>query len=351
MVQIDAISTLVMSTLLKDGVRRSQSLLADAQKEFSTGRHADMGLALGERTGRDLLWRAQLDELRSLSDHNKLSGNRLDLVQSTLNSVRDVANTFLQTLTGTRNSADGQVTAKLAASSALALARRTPQHQLQRSGPVRRHQHRWVSAVTEYEATPASAAQSSVAGAFFTAFGLAQSDPGVAAITGPDMQAFLDADFAALFQPAQWQADWSSASNTNMTVRIDTGLTIEAGSNANLAAFRQLAEAFTMVLDLGTGQLNQNAFEAITDAAIKLAGEGILGVGFEQARLGIAESEITAANERIGLRMTTITGGISAIEDVDKYEAALRVTTLQTQLEASYTLTGRIGRLSILNYI
>jgi flagellar hook-associated protein 3 FlgL len=348
--QIDAISTLVMSSLLKDGVRRSQSLLATAQKEFSTGRHADMGLALGQRTGRDLLWRAQLDELKSLSDHNKLAGNRLDLVQSTLNSVRDVANTFLQTLTGTRNAADGQVTAKLAASSALrsltALLNTSYNGQALFGGI-----NTDGSPLAEYETTPASSAQDATATEFFAAFGLAQSDPGVATITGPDMQAFLDGQFDTLFQPAQWQADWSSASNTNMKVRIDTGLTIEAGSNANLAAFRQLAEAFTMVLDLGTGQLNQNAFETITDRAIKLAGEGILGVGFEQARLGIAESEITSANERIALRMTTITGGISAIEDVDKYEAALRVTALQTQLEASYTLTGRIGRLSILNYI
>ena len=348
--QIDAISTLVMSTLLKDGVRRSQSLLAYAQKEFSTGRHADMGLALGAGTGRDLLWRAQLNELQSLSDHNKLSGNRLDLVQSTLNSVRDVANTFLQTLTGTRNSADGQVTAKLAASSALrsltALLNTSYNGQALFGGI-----NTDASPLAEYEASPASAAQNATAGTFFAIFGIAQSDPGVAAITGPDMRAFLDGQFNALFQPAPWQAGWSSASGSNMTVRIDTGLTIEAGSNANLAAFRQLAEAFTMVLDLGTGQLNQNAFEAITDAAIKLAGEGILGVGFEQARLGIAESEITTANDRIGLRMTTITGGLGALEDVDKYEAALRVTTLQTQLEASYTLTGRIGRLSILNYI
>lgn len=350
MMQIDAISTLVMSTLLKDGVRRSQSLLADAQKEFSTGRHADMGLALGAGTGRDLLWRAKLDELRSLSDHNKLSGNRLDLVQSTLNSVRDVANTFLQTLTGTRNAADGQVTAKQAASSALrsltALLNTSYNGQALFGGI-----NTDVSPLAEYEVTPASTAQNATATEFFAAFGLAQSDPGVVAITGPDMQAFLDGQFDALFQPAQWQADWSSASNSNMTVRIDTGLTITAGSNANLAAFRQLAQAFTMVLDLGTSQLNHNAFEAITDAAIKLAGEGILGVGFEQARLGIAESEITTANERIGLRMTTITGGLGAMEDVDKYEAALRVTSLQTQLEASYTLTGRIGRLSILNYI
>ncbi len=348
--QIDTISTLMMSTLLKNSMRRSQIQLSDAQKEFSTGRHADMGLALGERTGRDLMWRAQLMELQSLSDGNKLAGNRLDLVQSTLNSIRDVANTFLQTLTGARNAADGQAAAKAAASSAL----RSLTSMLNTSyngqsvfGGINSDR----APLAEYKSTPPGNAATSVANEFFAAFGVNQQDPGVASITGPGMQNFLENEFSALFQPAQWQTDWSAASSTTMSARIDTGLVIGAGSNANIDAFRQLAEALTMVLDLGTGQLNQNAFEVITDRAIKLTGQGVLGVGFEQARLGIAEAEITSATERIALRMTIITGDIGAIENIDKYEAAMRVNTLQTQLEASYTLTGRISRLSILNYI
>lgn len=348
--QIDAISTHVMSMLLQSSVRRSQNLMAVAQQEFATGRHADMGLALGETTGRDLMWRAQLSELTSISDGNKLAGSRLEAVQSTLNAIRDVANTFLQTLTGTRNADGGQVTARQAASSALRSLTsllNTSYNGQALFGGIAGGQ----SPVADYETTPPSAARTTVANEFFATFGVANDDPNVVAITGPDMQNFLDNQFDALFQPASWQSEWSTASSTNVKSRIDSGLIVEAGSNANLAAFRQLAEAFTMVLDLGTGELNQNAFEAITGKAIELAGAGILGIGFEQARLGIVESEITTATERISLRMTTITGAIGAIEDVDKYEAAMRVNALQTQLEASYTLTGRLGRLSILNFI
>lgn len=348
--QIDAISTLSMNTMLKASIRRSQNLMATAQQEFTTGRHADMGLALGSQTGRDLLWRAQLSELQTITDSNKLAGNRLDAVQATLNAIRDVANTFLQTLTGTRNADGGQVTARQAASSALRSLTsllNTSYNGQALFGGIAGGQ----SPVAEYETQPPSAARTTVANEFFSAFGVANDDPNVVAITAPDMQNFLDNTFDALFQPAAWQSEWSTASSTNVKSRIDSGLTVEAGSNANVAAFRQLAQAFTMVLDLGTGELNQNSFEAITETAIKLAGQGILGIGFEQARLGIVESEITTATERISLRMTTITSAIGAIEETDKYEAAMRVTTLQTQLEASYTLTGRLGRLTILNYI
>lgn len=345
--QIDAISTLVMSNMLKDQIRRSQNDLTTAQREFATGRHADMGLALGARTGRDLMWRAQLTELQALRDGNTLAGNRLDLVQSTLNSVRDVANVFVQTLTGARDAAGGQTTAKAAAAAALASLTsllNTSYNGQALFGGINSD----VKPIADYDT---GQAKTSVDAAFFAAFGITQSDPAVSTIGAAGMQAFLDAQFAALFQPAQWQSDWSQASGTNVTTRIDTGLVISTGTNANLEAFRNLAQAFTMVLDLGTDRLNGNAFEVIADKALKLAGQGVLGIGFEQARLGIAESEITAATGRITLRMTTITGGIGALEDADKYEAAMRVNALQSQLEASYTLTGRISRLSILNYV
>lgn len=348
--QIDAISTLVQQTMLRDSIRRSQALLATAQREFSTGRHADLGLAAGEAIGRDLTWRAQLGELQSLSDGNKLSGNRLDLVQSTLGQIRDVANNFLQTLTGSRNAENGQATAKQVASAAmrsLISMLNTSYNGQALFGGINSS----AQPVLEYEVSPASAAQAMAESEFFASFGMTPDDPGVVGIARADMEAFLDTQYPVLFDVAQWQSSWSQAADHNVTTRIDTALVIESGTNANIEPFRQLAQAFSMVLSLGTGKLNAQTFEAIADRAISLAGQGIAGIGFEQARLGIAEAEITAATERIALRMTTITGGLGVLEDVDKYEAAMRVNSLQSQLEASYTLTGRLSRLTLLNYI
>ncbi len=45
------------------------------------------------------------------------------------------------------------------------------------------------------------------------------------------------------------------------------------------------------------------------------------------------------------------TEAIGAMESVDPYEAATRVNILMTQLESSYAVTGRISRMSLLNYI
>jgi flagellar hook-associated protein 3 FlgL len=46
-----------------------------------------------------------------------------------------------------------------------------------------------------------------------------------------------------------------------------------------------------------------------------------------------------------------INSQIDNLEQVDPFEAATRVTTLMTQLETAYSLTARVQRLTILNYL
>ena len=348
--QIDGVSTLVMSNLLKDTIHRTQRDLTESQVEYSTGRHADVGLALGAVTGRDLTMRAQLTELQSLTSGNELAGTRLELAQSTLSAIRDAADTFLQTLTGARGASDGQATAKAAAEAALATLTgllNTTFGGNYLFGGIASDQ----KPIADYPGSPAGAAKASVDAAFFAAFGMQQSSPGVSGIPASSMQSFLDNQFAAMFEPPQWQADWSQASDTTRMTRIDTGQRVDSGLSANAAPYRTLVQAFTMVLDLGEGQLNAMAFQTVVDQAMTLAGNGILGIGNEQARLGISQNQITAASDRIALRLKALTGDSQTVEGVDPYEAATRTNTLQTQLEASYTLTGRISKLSILNYI
>jgi flagellar hook-associated protein 3 FlgL len=133
--------------------------------------------------------------------------------------------------------------------------------------------------------------------------------------------------------------------------RIDTERLVEASISANAAPFRILAKAFTMVLDTGAGELNQQAFEAVIDTAIAAAGTAIAGIGAEQSRLGLAEQAIGEAQDSIARRLQLLSNDIRASEAVDPYEATARINVLMTQLETSYSLTGRIGRLSLLNFL
>jgi flagellar hook-associated protein 3 FlgL len=341
------ISTLNIAYLLRDSITRSQLDLSKAQTELVSGRHADVGLTLGSGTGRDLLWRVEIGAMQQLADTNKLASVRADVSQSAMDAIRDLAGKFLATITGARNADHGQELAKTAARSALdqltGLLNTAHDGQYLFGGT-----NTGTAPLADYAASPA---KTSVDAAFAAAFGMSQDDPAVVNITAAGMAAFLDTQFAALFDPAGWSANWSSAADRPLMTRIDGNQRVQASTNANGEPFRQLAQALAMVAELGAPGLNQSAFETIVDKALSLTSGAIAGVGAEQSRLGLAQNDISAANERLGRRLGAVMATVRNVESVDNYEAATRVNALMTQLETSYTLTGRISRLSLLNYI
>ena len=139
------------------------------------------------------------------------------------------------------------------------------------------------------------------------------------------MQTFLDGPFAGLFDPAAWSGTWSGASDQNVRSRISTSELIETSVNANDAAFRKLASAYTMVADLGTDKLNQNAFQAVVDTAMRAVSEAVQGITELQARLGTAQERVKNANDRMSIQIDIMTNHIGVLEGVDPYEASNRV--------------------------
>jgi flagellar hook-associated protein 3 FlgL len=343
----EGISTLNMSMLLRSAMMSVQARLASAQVEVSTGRYFDIGLTLGSKVNSDIRWRGQLDELQHLIDGGKFAANRAELTQTALDSIAKIASSFMNTLTGARGSAGGQTVAKDAAQGSLDaltdLLNTTYDGQYLFGGV-----NSQSAPLACYDGSPAKAALDV---AFLAAFGFAQTDPQVAGISGAAMAGFLGGPYHALFEPPGWQASWSQAADQGVKTRIGSELMTDVSVSANASGFRKLAEALTMVMDLGEGNLSQPAFEEVVDAALSLAGMAQLETGAEQTRIGLAQSQISAAIDRMTLQRTALTKNIQNLESADPYEAAMRVNELIGQLEASYTISGRLSQLRLANYI
>ncbi len=112
-----------------------------------------------------------------------------------------------------------------------------------------------VAPITDYYSA-GSANQPAVNTAFSSSFGFSQTSSSVANITASQMQSFLDNNFAPLFQGSNWTSDWSSASDTTTTSEISPSQTVNTSVSANQSAFQDLAQAYTMVADLGTQNLS-----------------------------------------------------------------------------------------------
>lgn len=340
----------LMTSTSKLSLMKLQAKLVEAQKEVATGRHADVGLTLGYQTGQSVSLRQELARLQTITDTNAIVKTRLDSSQAALTGIAGNAQSFLDQLVAARDNATGAglITAQAKGGfAAFTDAANTMLHGSYLFSGINAD----VKPLDAYLQDPPSIAQASVANAFQSAFGMSQSDAGVSAISGADMQSFLDGPFAALFDDPSWTSDWSAASDQNARSRISTSELVDTSTNANEPAFRKLAQAYAMVSDLGTQNLGSDAYKAVIDQAIKLVAEAATDVTELQADLGSSQARVANANDRMAIQINVITTHIGALEGVDPTEASTRVTSLLTQIETAYAMTARIQQLSLLNYL
>jgi flagellar hook-associated protein 3 FlgL len=344
------ISTNAISAATRMSIFKTQTKLAEAQKEVTTGRLADVGASLGYKTGQTISLRQDHARLKTIIDTNSVVATRLSSTQAALKSLSEDAQLFVGQLIGARNTASGPAVVQAQAKAALVSFTNTLNTALD-GAYLFAGINADVKPLSDYYATPTAPNRQAVADAFFAAFGTTATDPSNDTITAAAMQTFLDGAFDDLFEDPAWGTDWSAASNQNVKSRISTSELIETSTNANDVAIRKLAKAYAMVADLGIDNLNQAAYQAVVDTATRIAGEAVQDLAKEQARLGTAQERVASANDRMSIQIDIMATHINLLESVDPFEASTRVAALMTQVETAYAMTARIQNLTLLKYL
>lgn len=343
------VSSAAIAHSARESILKSQRSLLDAQKEVATGRHADMGLALGNRAGHAVSLRQEHAQILTFMDSNALATARLDTSQTILGGLRETAEEFLGMLISTPGKAGAAALRQQAVAELAGLISGL------NTATGGRHIFGGVNAdavpLADYFDTPPSAGKQAVSNAFNTAFGMSHADPNIATITAEDMQAFLQGPLADLFDDPEWEANWSTASADAMQSRISPTDTVTSSVSANEPGLRKLAMGFVIIADLGIENLNEAAFKQVVETATGLLSEGVRDVATIQGRVGTAQARIGQVNERLSLQLDIFSRELGDLESVDPFEAATRVTELMTRLEAGYALTARLQRLSLLNFL
>ncbi|MFA6031957.1 MAG: flagellar hook-associated family protein, partial [Myxococcota bacterium] len=287
------VSSLALSGSLRGNLMRSQAGLAEANKEMMTGRFADIGLSIGVRTGQTVGLRNQHDRIESIITTNGIVAGRVDVTQKAMDGLLETAQEFLSTLISVRDGDNGPevlyAQSKNNLQGLVGALNNSASGQYIFAGVDTQNKP-----VTDYfdETVPPPANKQAIDDAFFAAFGITQDDPAAASITAAQMTAFLQGSFSDEFKdpagppPATqgWQ-NWSTASNQNVSSRISTTEVVEVSTNANEQHFRDVAKAYTMAFDLGSTNLNQNAFRPIIDEAIDTVNQAIQGLVSNKAQL------------------------------------------------------------------
>jgi flagellar hook-associated protein 3 FlgL len=347
---ISSVSTLAMRQAAMAAIGQAQSRLAQASEEVSTGRHHDVGLALGSAMRRSLDLHEVAGQIDTLTRANGLARSRLETTESALSEISDVASEFINQIVAFRNS--GTDRSQILTDAQVRLDRLTSLLATTINGQsIFGGENTDSAALNSYLANPPSAARTAVINGFTAHFGFPPDDLQAASITPVQMNAYLDGDFAANFADPAWQANFSNASDAPLTDRIALNETIDTPVSANSTGVRKLVAALAAILDSGTERLNTGTFQSLIDRVAVLAGEARGEITKSQGIVGLNLDRITKANERLSLQGSLVARHLGGLEEVDTAEASVQLNLLHTKLEVSFAATARLQGLSLLNYL
>ena len=344
-----SVSSAAMSNAMRYQQMRMQADLVKAQKEASTGKVADTGLALGGRTAQSVTFSRDLDRLNVIIDSNGLVGARLSSTQTSLGQLSTAAQTFLSALT-TATSSDSsnnltQSSGKATIQQLTSILNTSVNGEYLFAGT-----NTDVKPINDFTAA-GSTAKAAFDAAFVANFGFTQDDPAAANITAAQMDDFITNDVTPQFMGPGWQGTWSNATDQQIVSRIALNETTPTSTSANSAGIQKLAMAAALVTSLMSSNISQAAKNTVVSRSTSLVGEALSGIGQIQSETGIVQKRVSDANDRMKTQVDLFERHILDLEGVDPAEAATRVADLTQHIETSFALTARLQQLSLLNYL
>ena len=343
------ISSYNTNQAVRTQLMKMQAELIKVEREVVTGRVADAGLELGSRTGHSISLQRDVERLRGIIDSNALASSRLEATQHGLQTLADLAQRYLGTMTA---ASSGAVEPEIALSEAqTAVTTITGVLNASLNGEnLFAGVNTDVVPINDFFAA-GSPARTAMETAFSTHFGFSHTAPAASAIDAAAMQTFLTTVIEPQFMGADWTTNWSNASDDTITARITLNETSSASVSGNIEGARKLMMAAASVTVFFDGNLNANARRSVMEHASSMTGQAVSSISQVQAQTGIVEQRLTGASERLQMQINIFEGKISDLEGVDPYDASTRVSTLLAQIETAYTLTSRIRQLSLVRYL
>ncbi|MGA1800695.1 flagellar hook-associated family protein [Rhizobium sp. HT1-10] len=351
--KLSAISSSAIQNAMRLTIKQSQNEMTKSSLEATTGVYADMGVSLGGNISQSIDMTRDVSRLDAITASNSTAAARMTATQSGLADMTSQSQTFLDQLVALQGNQDGssialsQTTATSTISTFVADANTMLNGQYIFAGT-----NTDVQPISDQTTAATAAIQSAL-----TDYMAAQSPPVTekSDLTADQMTDFISNKVAPMFlddsSPTPNWTSWSSASDQNMTSRINNSEVVETSTNANASGMRYMALAATVAKSLMGTDLSKAALSSVTSSAISYARQGIDGMNAQASQLGLSQSRVTKANDAIGAQKDIINNRIVDLQGVDPYEASTKVNSLETQLQTAYTIVSKIQQLSLVNYL
>lgn len=352
------ISSLSIQTTMRYAVSRAQQDMVAAQQEVTTGRHADVGVALGATTSRSLDLTRDILRIKSTLTTNSLATQRLESSEEALGKMSDLAQDIMNALITLGDTKD------VTNIGIFQTAVRTSLDMFVGFGNTSVNGE-YLFAGINSDVVPFQDIMSPTSGArtvledelnlFLAAQGTTKDQMSTA-----QMDAFLtqmDGIFDGTLPLTSsgddfWSTHVSNASDANMKSRISQSEVVEASTNANVKGMRDFVlAAFISEMFIDTETSDEGRKAAIARSTSYIGSAKTQGIDQERAKLGLAAERVKKADESLEAQRNIVETHLNDLESVDAYEASTRVKGLEALIETAYTLTARLQQLSLVNFL
>ncbi len=346
------ISNVSIQSSMRSTINQVQSEIVKAQKEVVTGKLANIGEELGGITGRALNLHRDFDRMHNIRDTNSVVNQRLSASQAAMTTMSQSAQAALESLIGLSGASEATQLAIAVQTMTNAMdgfidaANSSVNGEYLFSGI-----NTDVKPVNDYHGAGGSAAKATFDAAFLGFFGFSQTNPLAAGITPTAMDNFLTGTIEPMFSGAQWNTDWSNATDEKMSSRISRNEVVNSSTTANEPGMRNMALGAMVAIELVNSPITRQVRQHVVEKAVNYLGQAISGVDFERGQMGLSQARVKTANESIAVQLTIIETNLNDMEGINVYEASTKMTSLMTQIEISYNLTARISQLSLVNQL
>jgi flagellar hook-associated protein 3 FlgL len=346
------ISTLASHLQLNSSIRSLQIQLMDAQKEISTGRKADLVAALRDRAAEDVDLRNALNDATEFKGTTDIVASRMDTMQAALGGVRDIADQMRSTALTSRDAVSRRYLQEAAATALdrinsflnAEVAGRTLFSGIQTNlAPMQ--------ATTAVNAASGLSPQQAVSQVIANLGPITDAASALAVANGPDGISSIFNDTNSNTNLNYSTTFYNGASTGSVTARLDHGYQIDYGVRADNPAFRELQQGLSMLASVPFGSIPDDAFAAWQDEAVKHISAGFQGAIDVSAELGFKQSVVADAATRHDAMIAQLNNQVASLEAADPFQTALRLSQLQTQLEATFSITARMNELSLTKFL
>lgn len=356
---IGRLSTVQLAQLNREFISRTTLDLQQASVELSTGKRADIYADLGPRAVATLTLRARDDETQAYLTTNGLLQGKLQAQLDAVDFIRETVTNVLNTVLANSSSPlAGAETLQLQAQNALEIT--IAQLNLSFNGEALFAGTRtdtqplvqWTQVNPDTSLSPEVVVNSVLNGppANFTQMQSMLAD--LDSVFGSSYAANPNANFEATFYRGTPALTAGGQPSTRASARIEPGLELEYGVQANDEPFRDIMRGLAMLSAFDVSEIPDPAtYVAWMDEVIQALGDGAQTALSVSAEIGFRQQSVETATRRLEALSLVQQTQIGKLESVDPYEAATRLNILQTQLRASYEVTAQLKGLSLLNYL